>query len=573
MAAPSDDEDLELRHYVDVLRRRKLSVIVTLVVVLAAGVAFTLVKPTRYRSSAEVLVQAPLSDRVLAPTGERAEPTGDSDAATQVAVLESASVRDAAEEAVGGKVDVDVRRKSDTDVIVVSATADTEAEAVKVAQVYTDTYLAKRREQLAAEITATIDAVKAEIGALDGVLAEVDRRIQDLNTAIQATFFREVRAPLEAERDQLTQQRAGPEARRSDLQQRLDRLQLASTLTKTGGVELLSAASEPVNPARSALLRNLAVSLALGLILGAAVAFLRDHFDDTVRSESDLERAGGGPQALGTVPAVRDWKNRERTELVMKSAPESPAAEAYSRLRTSLEVAGSATRGAILQITSAGPGDGKSTTVANLGVSFARAGRRVVLIDANLRRPRLHRFLSMENDVGLTSVLLAKAPISTAVQTAPDVPHLRVLTAGPRLASPSELLSGERAQQLIASLAAQADILLLDSPPLPVSDAIVLTGRADGVILVVCANRTGRRDLAEALEALDHARAPLVGTVLNCAPGKAGHGLTYGREPASEKGRRSDEKAAPEPAGTTASPKPANGPGVESPMPVEPVDS
>ncbi|MDQ4133854.1 MAG: polysaccharide biosynthesis tyrosine autokinase [Actinomycetota bacterium] len=564
MAAPSDDEDLELRHYVDVLRRRKVSVIVTVLLALLAGAAFTLVQSSVYRSTAEILVQAPLSERIFAPTADlaRSDTATGSDVATQVAVLQSETVRSAAEKALGGPVDVEVRRKGDTDVIEITATSDTKAEAAKVTQVYTDTYLAKRREQLAAELTTTIDAVNAEIAVLDGVLGELDKRIQDLNTQIQATFLREVRAPLEAQRDQLTQQRTGPESRRSELQQRLDRLRLASTLTRTGGVELLSAASEPTAPARPVLGRNLAVALALGLVLGAVVAFLRDHFDDTVRSEIGLQRAAGDTAVLGLVPAVRDWRDREATELVMQSAPRSPAAEAYARLRTTLDLVGATRPGKKLQITSAGPGDGKTTTTANLGISLARSGRRVILVDANLRRPRLHRFFGFDNGEGLTSVLSGTTSVTSAIRLVPDIPRLRVLPSGPRSTSPSELLSSRAARDLLTSLAEQSDVVLVDSPPLPVSDAIGLTDQVDAAVLVVCANRTARQDVAAALEALDQAHAPLAGIVLNCVTGKAGHGLTYGREEAA-----AEEKEMPPRRTTRAEPE------VDRPVAVESVDT
>lgn len=537
--------------------------IVTVLVVLLAGTAFTLTQSSVYRSTAEILVQAPLAERIFAPTADlaRSDPATGSDVATQVAVLQSEAVRSAAEKTLGRPADVDVRRKGDTDVIEITATSNEKAEAAEATQVYTDTYLAKRRGQLAAELTTTIDAVNAEIAVLDGALGELDKRIQDLNTQIQATFLREVRAPLEAQRDQLTQQRAGPESRRSELHQRLDRLRLASTLTRTGGVELLSAASEPTRPARPVLARNLAVALALGLVLGAVVAFLRDHFDDTVRSEIDLQQAGADMPVLGRVPAVGEWRDREATELVTQSAPRSAAAEAYAHLRTTLDLVGATRAGKRVQITSAGPGDGKTTTAANLGVSLAKAGRRVVLVDANLRRPRLHRFFGIDNRAGFTSVLSGATPVTSAIRLVPDVPRLRVLPSGPPPPSPSELLSSGAARDLLTSLAEQSDVVLIDSPPLPVSDAIGLTDQVDAAILVVCANRTARQDVTVALEALDRAHAPLAGIVLNCVTGKAGHGLTYGREEAP-----AEQEVPPRPKARTE-------PKVDRPVPVESVDT
>ena len=465
MAVPDDDEDLELRHYVDVLRRRKVSFILTVLLVLLAGAAFTFTQSATYRSTAEILVEAPLSERIFSPTADaaRSESTSGSNVATQVAVLESEAIRGAAEKELGHPVEVQVRRRGDTDVVEITAAAARKAEAAKTVQVYTDTYLGKRRDQLAAELTTTIDAVNAEIAVLDGALVELDRRIQDLNARIQASLLREVRAPLEADRDQLSQQRIAPEARRSELQQRLDRLRLASTLTRTGGVELLSGASEPTRPARPVLIRNLAVALILGLVLGAVVAFLRDHFDDRVRSETDLQRALGPRPVVGLVPAVHDWRKRATPpSWSCRRHPARPRPRPMPACAPPSTWPAPPAPGARSRSPHAGPGDGKTTTVANLGLSLAKAGRRVVLVDANLRRSRLHRFFGLDNRVGLTSVLSGSASVDTAVQMVPDVPRLKVLPSGPATPSPSELLAGEAAGGLIAYLAEQYDIVLVD---------------------------------------------------------------------------------------------------------------
>lgn len=525
-----DSEDLELRHYLDVIRRRKVSLLVTVSVVLIATIAFTLLKTPEYRSTAEILVEAPLSERIFTPAEPRnGQPGADTNVATQVAILESRSVREAAEKAVGRKFDVEVARIGDTEVVAITATAGKPDEATRLAQAYTDAYLSMRRGRLTTELRTTTDAIKAEIDVLGALVAALDTRVQDLNTRVQAAPERETRAPLEAERDQLTQERAGPATRRSDLQQRLDRLQLASTLTKTGGVEVVSQASRP-EKARPVLLRNLALALALGLLLGVVVAFLREHFDDTVKSESDLQRILGKAPLLGVVPVVRGWRSHDEAMLVSRSEPRSPASEAYSGVRTALELAGLSDPGRVLQVTSAGPGDGKTTTLSNLGVSFARTGRRTVLIDCNLRRPRLHTFFDLENSVGLTSVLQGEASLPAAFQPVPDESGLLVLTSGPAPASPSELLSTASIERVISSVAKDVDVVLVDGPPLPVPEAVVLADRADAVLLVVCAGRTTGRNLTHAAQLLHEIQCPLVGVLLNASRDKAGHGLTYGRE-------------------------------------------
>jgi len=165
-------------------------------------------------------------------------------------------------------------------------------------------------------------------------------------------------------------------------------------------------------------------------------------------------------------------------------------------------------------------------------VALARAGQRVIIVCCDLRRPRIHEFFGLSNDSGFTSVLLGKVPLSAALQKVPGQARLSVMASGPLPPNPSELLSSKRTVEVITSLQAEADIVLIDSPPvLPVTDALVLSGRVDATILVCVSGATTRKDAARAVELLEQVDAPLVGTVLNgvSAANTYGYGGQYYR--------------------------------------------
>jgi capsular exopolysaccharide synthesis family protein len=173
--------------------------------------------------------------------------------------------------------------------------------------------------------------------------------------------------------------------------------------------------------------------------------------------------------------------------------------------------------------------EGKTTTAANLGVALARAGKRVVMVDWDLRRPRIETFFGVDNSVGFTNVVVGDTSLADAVQRVPNEPRLAVLPSGPTPPNPSELLTTKRASDILRALGEEADYVIVDCPPLlPVTDAIIVAGMADATILVVTANSTTKRQAARAVELLRQIDAPIVGSVLNGATGEAAYGYGYG---------------------------------------------
>lgn len=203
-------------------------------------------------------------------------------------------------------------------------------------------------------------------------------------------------------------------------------------------------------------------------------------------------------------------------QLITLSDPRSSVAEAYRSLYINLSFSSQEQPTRTLLATSAGPGESKSVTLANLAVVAAQMGQRVVLVDCDLRQPQQHELFSLRNDNGLTTLVAGKATAASALQAVSDVPGLHVLVSGPLPVSPSQVLAARRLDEIMAELAEQADLVLVDAPPAAtVADASVLATKVDGVLLVLNAGQTKRDHARRAKEALEKVNAHIVGVVLN----------------------------------------------------------
>jgi succinoglycan biosynthesis transport protein ExoP len=293
----------------------------------------------------------------------------------------------------------------------------------------------------------------------------------------------------------------------------------ANTLTVVEPAEL------PTSPTGGGKMRTLLLVAMIGFILSAGTAYLLSYLDDTLKTPADVKRALGLTTLAG-VPVVQDLSPGQ--ELLMLSGNHSAASEAYRVLRTNLQFTAVDHPLRTLLVTSPAPSEGKSLTTANLAVALAQAGLSVVVLDTDLHRPRLHKLFGVPSSTGLTSALLEEHPVTAGVLRPTSDPRLRVLPSGPTPPNPTELLGSERMRELISSLAEEADILLLDSPPvLILADAAVLSTMVDGVLLVIDAGRTRRDAAAKAVESLRAVNARLVGAVINRMPTRGAGSYYY----------------------------------------------
>jgi capsular exopolysaccharide synthesis family protein len=339
-------------------------------------------------------------------------------------------------------------------------------------------------------------------------------------------------------------------ARQRDVEKRIGNIQDSITTLRQAQVTHLGAASL-ANPAASAAqlapntVRNSIVGVILGLVIGVALVFAREAFDTRVHSADEAAALLGLP-LLGRLP--RPEKELRRTDrLALMVDPGGHASETYRKLRVSLEFANLDPQAKVILTTSAVPQEGKSTTAGNLAVAIASAGKRVILVDLDLRAPYIDRFFGISGRAGLTHVILGQVGLDEALVPvvvpgaamagldgngdAPSQPKalLHVLPAGEMPQDPSSLLASRRLSALLDELRNRADVVIVDTPPvLPVSDTLSLMALADGYVVVSRLDLVRRGMLHEMRRELEQARAVGLGAIVTDADAEAGYGYGYG---------------------------------------------
>jgi succinoglycan biosynthesis transport protein ExoP len=305
------------------------------------------------------------------------------------------------------------------------------------------------------------------------------------------------------------------------------------------------AAAVPTGPGAPRKSLNLALGLVVGLAAGAGGALLREQLNTSVKTPEDVE-ALTGSVPLGLVP----FDPAARTQpLVVAEQGDGRAdgrAEAFRTLRTNLRFADVDHPPRSIVVTSPLPGDGKSTSACNIALTLALTGSRVVLVEADLRKPRICEYLGLDSAAGLTNVLAGQHRLSDVLVTWRRQ-TLTVLPAGPVPPNPSELLGSQHMSNLLATLSEQFEFVVVDSPPLlPVTDAAVLATLTDGALLIARYGKSSRDDVERAAHALETVNAKLLGTVLNCVPVRArgySYGYGYGEAPAAGRAAKSGKSA------------------------------
>ncbi|MDQ0824606.1 capsular exopolysaccharide synthesis family protein [Arthrobacter sp. B2I5] len=296
---------------------------------------------------------------------------------------------------------------------------------------------------------------------------------------------------------------------------------------KSGGsspvsLSVIKPATPPSAPASPNTVLNLVVGLLAGALVAVGIALLKAHLDVRVRGEEDLRRITDLP-ILGGIAFDHDATTRP---LITHVASQSPRSESFRQLRTNLQFANLSGQARTVLVTSSLPGEGKSTTAANLAISLAEAGMRVCLVDADLRRPMVNEYFGLERNAGLTTALLG-GDLEDLLQPWGD-DDLFVLTSGAIPPNPSELLGSKHMENLTDRLEELFDIVVVDAPPLlPVTDAVVLAQHVGGVVLVVGAQKLKHNDLAKSLNSLHMVDAEILGVVLNRLPVKGPDAYAY----------------------------------------------
>lgn len=302
-----------------------------------------------------------------------------------------------------------------------------------------------------------------------------------------------------------------------EIQKRQKETEITQSLPDiSNNVRIIEEAREPRRPTPVRPRRRLNVMLGamLGLMGGIGLAFALEYLDTTIKSAADLERTVPAP-FLGIIPSFATDEESVPDELFAHRYPKSSITESVRSIRTNVTFSSVGKEFKRLLVTSAGPQEGKSTAVINLGIIFAQGGRRVLIVDSDLRRPRLHRAFNVSRKRGLTNVIMGEATVDEVIiQT--EVPGVDLIPCGPIPPNPSELLGTVRMQEISHLLADKYDLVLFDSPPVvAVTDAVVMSKIVDGVVLIAKAGKTTREIVAKATRQLSDVGAQILGSVLN----------------------------------------------------------
>jgi non-specific protein-tyrosine kinase len=413
-------------------------------------------------------------------------------------------------------------------VVVTVTDTDPERAALVANTVVTEfqAYTEERSQGRAENARAVLDT---QIEAIDQRLNQIDARLDELDTRDNAND-----AQVQREIESLTQERGSLSDSKVELNTNSVTIG-AQTIAASASVEPAGSAVVPTEPYEPQPRRSAMLGLFVGLLLGVGLVALLEFLDNTIKPEHDFQDLAGAP-LLATISSLNRLQPGGGQVYAM-SQPLTAASESIRLLRTNLEFASASAEIRALTVTSPGPGEGKSTTVANLGVVMAQAGLETVIIDADLRKPTQYRIFNVPNDAGLTTLLThpERKWQDAAIKVA--LPGLRLIPSGPLPPNPSDLVSSARFETLLDSVKAEADVVIIDTPPvLSASDSLAVAAHTDGAVLVCYSHRTRIDALRHAAQAAQQGGIRLVGVVLNRQKGQQGasyYGEYYGAEPVS----------------------------------------
>lgn len=527
-----EDDELDLRAYLQVLRRRWKVIALVTILAVAAALGLSLRQENLYRAEAEVLIRQSdsatiVGDSPVINANEAARRLNN-----EVRFFESGTMRAAVAERYDGPLDVndvDASVVSDSaDVLRASLTAADPDAAAELVNLYVDTFIEVRREQRTNEFLAVGEEIRAKIDDLDQRIAEIRQPLTDLEAQAAANPGDEgLRQQVEQLQAQLAPQLSPLEGQRAFYEGQIEDLELSAEINTSTGAHVLTRAEPPTARVSPTPLRDAVLALVLGLVLGVGLAFLFDTLDERIRGVADLEQVTGGIPTLALVPEVE--KGHTDSFVAIRDDPKSAQAEAFRSLRTAVKFAGLERPIKVVQVTSSAQGEGKTTTVANLAMALAQGGDRVAIVCCDLRRPRVQDRFGVDLTPGFTDVLVGDASLAEALRRYES--NVLILPAGSPPPNPSELLSSPKAAAVIKALAEEFDVVIVDSTPvLPVTDSLVVSRMADATLVVADSRSTTRKAVRRTLQMLEQVNAPVTGVVLNGMPADGAYGYAYGYE-------------------------------------------
>ena len=520
-AEPTPTGSVELRDYLTVFKRQLALILAIMVLGAAAAAAYSFRRTPVYDSTASVLVRAITTnafdpgqrvDQQLNMFNQRQLAQSQPVAAVAAKSLETTATPAQLLEHV--RVDV----PANSQILRVHYSDTVPLTAQRGADAFAKAYLAFREADARTQASTSQRSIQKDVARLQKDASAAEKAISDPNADSNA--------------------RQAAQARLTSINNRLQPLlaQLNGFLSLdfTPGT-VIAAADLPGSPASPNHRLDIGIGLLVGLFLGVVLAFVRDRTDDRLRGREDLAERLDRP-VLATIPPLSKrvrqegklrWSRRHRNSLVTLEQPNSPAAESYRTLRTRMARLAAQLDINSVMVVSAGVGEGKSTTAANLAVVLAETGKDVLLVSADLRRPRVHHFFSLPNKTGLSNLLTdgtppdkRKAPVADGKQMASELwsvaPNLWVILSGPLPAHPSALMDSDAMRQFLKEQRDLFDFIILDCPPaLVVADAMALAPLADAVLVVADAKESDRNLVSRLKEEVEQVGGRIVGAVLN----------------------------------------------------------
>jgi len=325
------------------------------------------------------------------------------------------------------------------------------------------------------------------------------------------------------------------------LRQKLEEAKL-NLVAQVGDAQFLDSAKMPFRPSSPNHRKNILAGFGIAFILSLILVFIIEFLDNTLKTIDEIEKYN--LTVLGIIPSIGDadlinrrnflfWKSRSRSNkgikrrLITREDPKSPVAEAYRSLRTNMLYSSSGEVKSLL-VSSAGPGEGKTTTVANLAITYANLGKRTLLVDTDLRRPVVHKVFNLDREPGVTNFISGQTDDYKKLIKETEIENLYIVTSGIIPPNPSEILGSERMLNLVKSLESDWDIVLFDSPPLvAVTDANMISKEIDRIVLVIKVGQTDKKAFHHTIANLKNIQAPLGGIIMNAVTNKSSYGSYY----------------------------------------------
>ncbi len=507
-----------LEDYISAVRRRSVLVLLCALLGLALLTLFTLSRTDQFQGEARVLVNPTPIGSV---NGQDVRPV----LSRELNVVASNAIATQAAEELGLTIspralleNLEVTFVDDSDTLELAYVSQDAVEAAEIVNAIAVAYVEDRQRQADEQDQSTIDQLTNNIAATEDQIAELESQIADINR--ERTQAIALAQDITALTDQISSARLEIGSLNTQLRNfttdLADERLLVSARTATGEVsQFATVPNTPIGLSNN-LLR--AAGLILGLGLGVALAFVMQRLDRTARESSDVELALGST-VLGSVPPFGFRNFLSKAGVVMTGSSRShkiqQARESFRRLRSSLQFLSSSREARTFLITSAVPGEGKSTMTTNTAVALAQGGSSVCLVNADMRRPTVEKLLGVATGNGL-STWLEDSSTSDIMVAVPNISGLVLIPSGPLPESPVDLLASGRLPSLFKELSSQFDFVLIDAPPiLRTADAAAISPHVDGTIIVVDASQTGTDDLLRVRSEIERSGGTVLGAVLN----------------------------------------------------------